>query len=117
MHSRLLGRDRYGYEGRVLTSSSLLLGTGAGVLHNIGRVQQGSVCGHALLLPPAKLAGMCFIGVTSQVMTCAHQGVLRSQVEPPWGRAPGGGTGRGSRLTVSQPDMVIAAKALLSSVQ
>lgn len=74
VHSKLFGKDRVGYEGRALTSSGLLLGTGGDVLHDIGRVQQGSVCGHALLLPPAQLAGMRLIGVTSQVMPCRHQG-------------------------------------------
>ena len=53
------------------TLSGLLLAAVGGLLYHVGGIGQGSVCSHAVVLPPPQVISMHLIGVPSQVMTYA----------------------------------------------
>ena len=45
-----------------------MLSLAAGFLYHVGGIDQGTVCGHAVLLSPSQLIGMCLITVSPQIM-------------------------------------------------
>ena len=70
-------QDTTGFvNGWALTSSGLLLCLAGILLDHIGCLQQGPVCGCALLLPPPQLVGMHLVSVTPQVMAYKHHATM-----------------------------------------
>lgn len=51
------------------TLGGLLLAPAGGLLYDVGGISQGSVCSHAVVLPPPQVISMLLIGMPSQVMT------------------------------------------------
>ncbi len=51
------------------TLGGLLLAPAGGLLYHVGGISQGSVRGHAVVLPPPQVISVHLIGMPSQVMT------------------------------------------------